>query len=54
MFAGVTKEVFNDVEYEPPLIPLSGEQMRLKSANIQDGARSDILVMGLDQGTLRG
>ena len=46
MFAGVTKEVFNGVEYEPPLIPLSGEQMRLKSANIQDGARSDVRVRG--------
>jgi hypothetical protein len=52
LFAVCAKEVFNDVEVEPQLVPLSGEKMDKKSANVQGNARSDVRVRGL-WGTMR-
>ena len=46
LFASLCSQVFNDVEVEPKLLPLSGEQMRLKSAKTADDARSDVRVRG--------
>lgn len=40
------KVVHNDVEVEPPLLPLTGETFRHRSANIQPDARADIRVRG--------
>ena len=40
------REVHNDVEVEPPLLPLSGETFRCRSTNIQPDARADIRVRG--------
>ena len=40
--AGLLTEVCRNVGTEPPLQPLSGEQLRLRSANREDGARLDI------------
>ena len=40
------KEVFNDVELEPPLQPLTGETLRHQTANIEPDARADIRVRG--------
>jgi hypothetical protein len=44
IFAALCSQVHNDVEVEPKLIPLSGEQLRMKSANKEDDARSDVSV----------
>ena len=47
MFAGQARRVFLDVECEPKLLPLlPGEELRLKSANRSDDARSDVRVRG--------
>ena len=46
LFAQFASEVFADVEVEPPLVPVDGEVMRLKSANVQPDARSDVRVRG--------
>ena len=46
LFAGIVKEAYRDVGVEPGLLPLSGEVMRLKSANVSDEARSDVRVRG--------
>ena len=46
LIAGHMKEVFNDVEVEPPLTPLSGENLVPRSANTSDEARADIRVNG--------
>ena len=44
-FAGQAKRVFHDVECEPKLLPLlPGEDLRRKSANVSDDARSDVRV----------
>ena len=40
------REVHNDVEVEPPLLPLSGETFRCRSTNTQPDARADIRVRG--------
>ncbi len=40
--AGFLIEVCHNVGTEPPLQPLSGEQLRLRTANREDGARLDI------------
>ena len=40
--AGFLTEVCHNVGIEPPLQPLSGEQLILRSANREDGARLDI------------
>ena len=40
--AGFLTEVCHNVGTEPPLQPLSGEQLTLRSANREDGARVDI------------
>ena len=40
------KEVFNDVELEPQLLPLTGETLRHQTANIDSDARADIRVRG--------
>ncbi len=40
------KEVHNDVEVEPPLLPLTGETFRHRTANTQPDARADIRVRG--------
>jgi hypothetical protein len=46
LFAKTCSIVFKDVEREPALEELEGEHMRLKSANVQDDARSDVRAMG--------
>ena len=46
LFAYEAKKVFKDVELEPQLQPLNGEQFRYKSANISPGARSDVRIRG--------
>ena len=38
------KEVFKDVEIEPPLTALDGEELDYKTSNIADDARSDTRV----------
>ena len=44
-FADQAKRVFHDVECEPKLLPLlPGEELRRKSANVSDDARSDVRV----------
>ena len=43
--AGLLTEVCHNVGTEPPLQPLSGEQLRLRSANREDGARLDIAAV---------
>ena len=40
--AGFLTEVCHNVGTEPPLQPLSGEQLRLRTANREEGARLDI------------
>ena len=45
LFASLTSEVYRDVETEPPLVPLSGEQLP-PSANKREDARSDVRVRG--------
>jgi hypothetical protein len=40
------KEVFRDVEVEPPLTPLNGEVLEPRTANTADDARADIRVNG--------
>ena len=40
------KQVHNDVEVEPPLLPLTGETFRHRSANTESDARADIRVRG--------
>ena len=44
--ANLLTEVRSDVCTEPELTPLEGEQMRLASTNVQDGARVDIRAKG--------
>lgn len=46
LFADLCREVFPDVEVEPPLQPLSGEEMAHASAVTDDEARSDVRVRG--------
>ena len=38
------KEVHNDGEVEPPLLPLTGETFRHRSASTESDARADIQV----------
>lgn len=45
LFASLTSEVYRDVEIEPPLEPLNGEQLP-PSANKREDARSDVRVRG--------
>ena len=40
--AGFLTEVCHNVGIEPPLQPLTGEHLTLRSANKEDGARLDI------------
>ena len=40
------KQCYNDVEVEPLLQPLTGEQFKHKTANKEDGAKSDLRVRG--------
>ena len=40
------KEVYNDVELEPQLLPLTGETLRHRTANTDSDARADIRVRG--------
>ena len=42
MMAGFLTEVCHNVGIEPPLQPLTGEHLTLRSANKEDGARLDI------------
>ena len=44
--ASLLTEVCNNVATEPPLQPLSGENMTARSANTDDGARVDIRARG--------
>ena len=46
LLAEKMKEVYRDVEVEPPLTPLNGEVLQPRSANSDDEARSDIRVNG--------
>ena len=43
--AGLLTEICHNVGTEPPLQPLSGEQLRLRSSNREDGARLDIAAV---------
>ena len=45
--AGLLREVCNDVEVEPTLQPLSGEQLALSTANRDPDARLDIKARGI-------
>ena len=40
--ADLLQEVCSDVQVEPPLQPLSGEHLSLRTANREDGARLDV------------
>ena len=40
------KEVYNDVELEPQLLPLTGETLCHQTANTDSDARADILIRG--------
>ena len=40
------KEVYHDLELEPPLQPLTGETLRHRTANTEPEARADIRVRG--------
>jgi hypothetical protein len=40
------KQCYNDVEVEPLLQPLTGERFKHKTANKEDGAKSDLRVRG--------
>ena len=44
--ASLLTEVCNNVATEPPLQPLSGESMTARSANIYDGACTDVRARG--------
>ena len=46
LFASLAHKVFKDVEVEPYLEPLTGEVLKLKSANRSDEARSDVRIRG--------
>ncbi len=43
-FADMCKDTFNDVEREPVLMPLTGEDIDERTANTADEARSDVRV----------
>ena len=43
--AGLLTEICHNVGTEPPLQPLSDEQLRLRSSNREDGARLDIAAV---------
>ena len=45
LFASLARQVYKDVEVEPPLVPLSGEELN-QGANLRDDARSDVKVRG--------
>ena len=44
--ASCMKGVYNDVEVEPKLQPLTGEYFRHRTANINPDAKADIQVQG--------
>ena len=44
--AMLLNEVHNEVMIEPPLVPLTGELFRYRTANTTDDAKSDIAVRG--------
>ena len=44
LFARLAREVYQDVQVEPPLTELNGEKMDLKSANIRPDARADVRI----------
>jgi len=44
--AGVLTEVCHSVGAEPTLQPLTGEQLSYRSANVEDGARLDVVAEG--------
>ena len=44
--ASLMTEVCNDVQLEPDLQPLTGEQLTYTTANVEDGARLDIAANG--------
>jgi len=46
IFAYQAKQVFKDVEVEPSLQRLSGEEFKYKSANLNPEARSDTRIRG--------
>ena len=44
LLAQEAKKVFNDVQVEPSLAPLTGEDLEARSANRADNARSDLVI----------
>src|SRR6056300_1738638 len=46
LFGRLASHVFKDVEIEPHLDSLSGEKFKLKSANRNQDARSDVRIRG--------
>ena len=44
--AGLLTELCHSVEVEPSLQPLSGESFQYRSANVEDGARLDVVANG--------
>merc|ERR1711954_456355 len=47
IFAYQAKQVFKDVETEPPLQRLSGEEFKYKTTNVRPDARSDTRIRGV-------
>ena len=45
----MVNETCKDVKLDPELLPLSGETIYNKKANVSEGARSDISALGLWQ-----
>ena len=48
--ASLMTEACNDVQFEPDLQPLTGEQLTYTTANVEDGARLDIAANGFWSG----
>ena len=46
LIASQMREVYRDVQTEPPLTPLEGEVLQPRSANTSDDARADIRING--------
>ena len=46
LLANLLTEVCHDVSLEPPLQPLSGESLSLRTASVEDNARLDVAASG--------
>ena len=51
--AGLLTELCHSVEVEPSLQPLSGESFQYRSANVEDGARLDVVANGFGNAVRR-